>query len=99
MDTPPSEESKKLIPILTALTLALVGGIVKELSINKEHTAARFLSGMIIAAFTGMLAYCICAHFAWDSYITAAITGASGYLGLPFLDVLAKMLKTKTTGI
>jgi hypothetical protein len=54
---------------------------------------------MIVGGFTGMIAYCICAHFAWDGWLTAAVAGASGYLGLPMLDVLAKLLKTKTTGL
>ena len=90
--TPPpeSDEAKKLIPLIMAITLAVFGGLVKELASTKEHTPVKFAAGMLIGAFTGVLAYCLCHHYGFEDYITSAICGASGYLGLPMLDKISK---------
>ena len=76
-----------------AFIFAVAGGFIRELASKKEQSPLKFLGGMCIGGFTGMIIFCICKHYNVEDYLTAAVVAIAGYAGLPILEVLTKILK------
>ena len=90
-----SAEQNRLLSTVIAVTFAATGGVVREILAERQHTAWRFLAGMIVSAFTGTVVYFLCKHFSFDEDLTAAATGIGGYIGTPMLDAIAKLIRGK----
>jgi hypothetical protein len=67
-------------------TLAVMGGVVRELTHGKGMSIFTFIGGGFVGMFCGILAYCVCHEYGLSQYLTAAVTGLAGYMGSPLLD-------------
>ena len=75
------------------LLLALIGGLVREIASEGQHSFIRFVADGFVAAFVGLMVYFACKHFAIGEYLTALFVGVGGYTGTPLLDIASKKLK------
>ena len=79
--------------ILKHACLALMGGIVREIVNEGQHSLIKFIAGGFVGVFCGLLAFFVCKHWNTGEYMTAVCTGLAGYTGTPLLDAAGKRLK------
>lgn len=81
------------------ICLALMGGLVRELVTEGQHSLVKFIVGGFIGVFCGLIVYYICKHFGVEEHLTAALIGLGGYTGIPVLEIGSKKLKKWLGGI
>lgn len=73
--------------------LAAGGGLVRELKLGGNPKLRRFIGGAFIAVFCGVLAHYVCQWRHVEGNLASAITGLSGYAGVPLLDFGTSQLR------
>ena len=81
-----------LINVLTAMSIAGMGGFVGWLRRRKRKNFGTFFAAVITAAFTGLLSHLLTDWLALDTHLQYAISGAAGYSGGALLDAVSPML-------
>jgi hypothetical protein len=71
--------------------LAVLGALARSLNIKggAPIKLAKFLSGCVIAAFTGIIIYFLANAFELDRNLAFAIAGIAGWVGPQILDAIA----------
>lgn len=79
--------------LLPAALIAITGSLVKYL---REHRSdpfswGEFLSGMVVAAFAGIVVQCICNGLGVGVWLSAAATAMAGYGGGRTIDLIVEV--------
>lgn len=79
--------------LLPAALIAITGSLVKYL---REHRSepfswGEFLSGMVVAAFAGIVVQCICNGLGVGVWLSAAATAMAGYGGGKTIDLIVEV--------
>lgn len=80
-----------LEPLLPPILVAVFGGIAR-FCLGNVHTVRQFISGLIVSAFSGLIAALLLADAPLSLYTKFALGGMAGYMGGWFLDAVAKRL-------
>ena len=88
----------EITKVITSAFLAAFGGLARLLSSNGKNRlrVSKALSGCLVAAFTGILAYLASVYFGLPDSIAYVIAGVSGWLGPQAIDMLIKIISRKT---
>ena len=79
--------------------MAIMGDIVRVLSKKDKQgniikpTIWNFAGGVVCAIFVGFIVYFVCESYQVSNELTAAATGAAGYVGPQLLDVFFDKLQ------
>ena len=88
----------QIIQIFITALLAAFGALARLLS-QKEKMSERvagMVSGCLVAAFTGVMAYFVSTYFDLVTSLTYILAGISGWIGPKILDVVADFILNKT---
>lgn len=77
---------------LTAISIALVGGLVRVLKGGKEITVRSFMFSLLAAGFVGFLIALALADTKWGQNRIGFICGIGGYCGAQVLDIAGNKL-------
>ncbi len=81
--------------VAIAAFFAMIGGLVRELAGEGQHTLKKFIGGALVGIFCGLVVFCFCRHFGWEGWLTGALTGLGGYMGTPLLDLISAVIKKR----
>ena len=86
-----------IFPIVIHAILAFLGGCTREISImdQKGFKVYSFISGAFVSTFGGVVIFFLCMNYEVQPWLTAALTSLAGYIGIPILDTLTIIVKTK----
>lgn len=83
------------IDLIYSALLACVGGVIREIKRkNGDKSFIKFISEAGVSGFVGIITFLTFSEYLSGNML-AAITGMSGYLSTPFLDVVGSVIKGK----
>jgi hypothetical protein len=74
-----------------AVSLAILGGIVRMLVSSDTHTVLGVIRNLLIAAFGGLMAYLFASGQGLSEHVTLFLTGMTGLAGVEGLRTLGKV--------
>jgi len=91
------DRCKALIP---AALIAMTGSLVKYLRLHRGESFrwGDFVSGMVVAAFAGMIVRMLCLGFCLNEWTSTAAVAMAGYGGGRTLDVLLEVFSRRAGG-
>lgn len=86
--------------LLPAALIAITGSLVKYL---REHRSepfrwGEFVTGMVVAAFAGMIVRMLCLGFCLNEWISTAAVAMAGYGGGKTIDLLMDAVAKRADG-
>ncbi len=91
------EHCKIFVP---AALIAMMGSLVKYLCLHRGESFrwGEFVTGMVVAAFAGMIVRMLCLGFCLNEWISTAAVAMAGYGGGRTLDVLLEVFSRRAGG-
>ena len=91
------EHCKVFVP---AALIAMMGSLVKYLRLHRGESFCwgEFVTGMVVAAFAGMIVRMLCLGFCLNEWISTAAVAMAGYGGGRTLDVLLEVFSRRAGG-
>ena len=92
--------TNNIFKVLAHALLAALGTMARQLHTKGKPALelVHFISGCLIAMFTGTMVYFLTSYMKLESNLSFAIAGISGWIGPQVLDGLAETIK-RMTGI
>ena len=95
-------ENFNFLELLLNTVLASFGGLVRRLSEMenvsndpRKNSLSYYIIGSFISMFVGIVIYFLCKNFEISQYLTAGLTSLGGYMGVPILELLSKIVTSK----